>query len=64
MTWRLTLQKLCSDCVLISSEAAYSERVRERAQLFIPQCLSHSLSFQPNCENAQNWQSNAINLVN
>ena len=26
MTWRLTLQKLCSDCVLISSEAAYSER--------------------------------------
>ena len=29
MTWRLTLQKLCSDCVLISSEAAYSERERE-----------------------------------
>ena len=64
MTWRLTLQKLCSDCVLINSEAAYSRREREPAHLFIIRCLSQSLSFQPNCENAQNWQSNAINLVN
>ena len=52
------------DCVLISSGAACSKRERERAHLFIIQCLSQSLSFQPNCENAQNWQSNDINLVN